>query len=621
MPPPPSFDYYAELQVKRSASLTEINSAYRRLARIHHPDKNPDNQEEATTIFQRLQLAHETLSDPDKRERYDNGDLREDDDDDDPFGFPPFPFPFPFPFEFFFTSRIFRGQPRPASSQAQANYKDAKEENERRRQENKRREKEARELREKQQRLRREAEEASQRAAEQSKALERRRLQDEEQKKQEKRWREMGSISEDERLSTCLHSELCDKVQHTKKFKCGACGVKRGMIAFECPHCSAFLCQLCVTNFSEKRMKLEAQEQTKESGKREDSAGVSDKPTNNQSNANKSTPGQPATKKPEKKKSKTDNPSKQTSAKPTSGKSGSTDEDNLDLDPVLSEAEGDKTAPTSGGQYASDNPYDILADDDKATSLTAEKLTPDASTPAQTVAPLSAAGPDDAQRDDEKPTSAKLSQSQKKKKKRQNKKPTNNDSAKENVNPNSKNQQTNTGIAAEPKATGAIHTNHRQTMAPGSSVSSAQYVTTQTVSNNTIKDNMKTNESMKPQELTNHNAPSGQEKRTGSGRNPKAGATGGYIRALDPAHSLNVADLRRAMETFGAVRSLRITSKRNGTAHVDFAAHDGLRQAMAASPVGVSEQITVRVVELKHCGNCGKAGHVARACRAAKSTN
>lgn len=612
MPPPPSFDYYAELQVERSASLTEINSAYRRLARIHHPDKNPDNQEEATTIFQRLQLAHETLSDPDKRERYDNGDLREDDDDDDPFGFPPFPFPFPF--EFFFTSRIFRGQPRPASSQAQANYKDVKAENERRRQE-------ARELREKEQRLRREAEEARQRAEEQRKerkALERRRLQDEGLKKQEKRWREMGAISKDERLSTCLHSELCDKVQHTKKFKCGACGVKRGMIAFECPHCSAFLCQLCVTKFSEKRMKLEAQEQTKESGKREDSAGVSDKPTTNQFNANKPTLGQPATKKPKKKKSKADKSSKQTSAKPVSGKSGSTNEDNLDLDPVLSEAEGDKTAPTSGGQYASDNPYDILADDDKATSPTPEKPTPDASTPAQTVAPLSAAGPDDAQRDDEKPTSAKLSQSQKKK--RQNEKSTNKDSLKDNVNPNSKTQQTNTGIAAEPKATGAIHTNHRQTVAPGVSKPSAQNVSAQSVSNNTIKGDVKANESTKPQEPKHQSAASRQEEPTSSGRNPTAGATGGYIRALDPAHVPTVADLRRAMEKFGAVRSLRITNKRNGTAHVHFSAHDGLRQAMAASPVVVSEQATVRVVELRHCDNCGKAGHVARTCRAAKST-
>lgn len=580
MPPPPSFDYYAELQVERSASLTEINSAYRRLARIHHPDKNPDNQEEATTIFQRLQLAHETLSDPDKRERYDNRDLWEDDDDDDLSGFPPFPFPFPF--QFFFTSRVFRGPPRPASSQAQANYKDVKAENERRRQENKRREQEARELREKEQRLRREAEQARKREAERSKVLEKRRLQDEELMKQEKRWREMGAISKDERLSTCLHSEMCGKVQHTKKFKCDACGVKRGMIAFECPHCSASLCQLCVTNFSERRMKLEAQEHKEESGKREDSAGVSGKPITNKANANQPTTGQPATKKPKKKKSKTENHSQQTSGKPTSGKMSSSNEDNLDLDPVLSEAEVDKTAPTSGGQYASDNPYDIIADD-------------------------------------EKPTSAKSSQS--KKKKRQNKKSTKKDSAKENVNPISKNQQTDADIAVEPKATGATHTTHRQTVAPGSSECSTQSVSAQPVPNSTIKGNVKANESIKPQQPKHHSSASRQEKPTSSGRNPTAGATGGYIRALDPDSVPTVADLRQAMEKFGAVRSLRITNKRNGTAHVDFAVHDGLCRAMAASPVVVNELITVRIVELRHCDVCGKAGHVARACRAAKSPN
>lgn len=617
MPPPPSFDYYAELQVERSASLTEINSAYRRLARIHHPDKNPDNQEEATTIFQRLQLAHETLSDPDKRERYDNRDLWEDDDDDDLSGFPPFPFPFPF--QFFFTSRVFRGPPRPASSQAQANYKDVKAENERRRQENKRREQEARELREKEQRLRREAEQARKREAERSKVLEKRRLQDEELMKQEKRWREMGAISKEERLSTCLHSEMCDKVQHTKKYKCGACGVKRGMIAFECPHCSASLCQLCVTNFSERRMKLEAQEHKEESGKREDSAGVSGKPITNEANANKPTTGQPATKKPKKKKSKTENHSKQTSGKPTSGKISSSNEDNLDLDPVLSEAEVDKTAPTSGGQYASDNPYDIIADDEKATPLTPEKSPPDASTPAQTVAPLSAAGPDDAQRDDEKPTSAKSSQS--KKKKRQNKKSTKKDSAKEDVNPISKNQQTDADIAVEPKATGATHTTHRQTVASGSSESSAQNEASRSISNNTTKGDVKAKESTESQEPKHHSSASRQEKPTSSGRNPTAGATGGYIRALGPDNVPTVADLRQAMEKFGAVRSLRITNKRNGTAHVDFAAHDGLRRAMAASPVVVNEFITLRIVELRHCDVCGKAGHVARACRAAKSPN
>lgn len=53
-PPAPSFDYYAELGVSKSATTQEITAAYKRLARLHHPDKNPTDQETATTKFQRV---------------------------------------------------------------------------------------------------------------------------------------------------------------------------------------------------------------------------------------------------------------------------------------------------------------------------------------------------------------------------------------------------------------------------------------------------------------------------------------------------------------------------------------------------------------------------------------
>ncbi|KAL2278855.1 hypothetical protein FJTKL_14040 [Diaporthe vaccinii] len=623
MPPPPSFDYYAELEVERSASLTEINSAYRRLARIHHPDKNPDNQEEATTNFQRLQLAHETLSDPVKRARYDNAPsgsvFSQDDeglweDENDDFDFPPFPFPF----VFLFTSRIFRGPPRRGTSQAQAAYDDLKAEHERRRQENKRREDEARELREKEQRLRREAKEACERAAERSKALERRRLQDEELKKQEMRWKEKGAVSKDDRLRTCLHSDLCDKIQHTKKFKCTACSAKRGMIAFECPHCSAFLCQLCVTGFSERRKKLEMQEQMEGPGTSKDSAGASGEPTISKPNDKPAT-GESAAKKP-KKKSKTGKSAKQTAI---SGKSGNINEDNTERDPGLSEVDEDKAAPTSAGLFASDNPYNILVDDENTTSLTSEKSATDASTAAHAAAahaaaPLSTARPNLAKGDNEKPASTKLAQS---KKKRQNKKSANKDSTKENVNLRGQDQQTDTGIVVEPKATGAVHSTHRQTLASSPSESYSQNVAAQPVSNNTVKHDVKTNVSIKPQKPKHHSAPSREEKPTGPGYGPSAGATGGYIRALNPASSPNLADLRQAMEKFGAVKSLKIFNKRRGTSHVDFAEHDSLRRAIAASPVVVSEQVTVRVVELKHCDTCGKSGHIAQTCRATKNPN
>ncbi|KAI3321312.1 DnaJ-domain-containing protein [Xylariaceae sp. AK1471] len=64
-------DYYAVLEVAQGVSDQDINIAYRRLARIHHPDKNPGNEEAATAMFQKIQAAFETLSNPSKRQAYD----------------------------------------------------------------------------------------------------------------------------------------------------------------------------------------------------------------------------------------------------------------------------------------------------------------------------------------------------------------------------------------------------------------------------------------------------------------------------------------------------------------------------------------------------------------------
>lgn len=475
MPPPPSFDYYAELQVDRSASSTEITSAYRRLARIHHPDKNPDNQEEATTIFQRLQLAHETLSDPFKRAQYDNGG-------DEPFESEPFrsdpfqfhPSPPPFIFEFFFSFR--RSNP-PAFEQAQAA-------------ERQRREDEAN-IKRKEQRQRQEDKVARANEAKKNEALAKRHLHDEELKKQEKRWEELGAVSKDEKLRTCLHSDLCEKIQHTKKFKCTSCSAKRGMTAFECPHCSASLCQLCVTTFSERRKRLGAKEQIGGSDVPRNSAGTDGKPTSNKPNVNKSDvketivpepdanepmTGSAATKKPKKKKSKAKNAKTDGSSEqaPISGKSGSNRKGNKERDPGLTEANEDEAAPTSRAPFASDNPYDILTRDDETTD------------------------------------------------------------------------------------------------------------------------------------------------RPGSVGSPPAGPTSGHIRALGTTLLPPSAILRQAMEKFGTVRSLRITNKRRGIAHVKFVTRDGLSRAMAASPVVVEGTVNILVEQLKQCHICGKAGHDAETCRVAQ---
>ncbi|MCC6683324.1 MAG: molecular chaperone DnaJ [Phycisphaeraceae bacterium] len=63
-------DYYEILSVERNASDEQIKRAYRKLAMKHHPDRNPGNAE-AETSFKEAAEAYEVLSDPQKRQRYD----------------------------------------------------------------------------------------------------------------------------------------------------------------------------------------------------------------------------------------------------------------------------------------------------------------------------------------------------------------------------------------------------------------------------------------------------------------------------------------------------------------------------------------------------------------------
>ncbi|XP_041658453.1 dnaJ homolog subfamily B member 6a [Cheilinus undulatus] len=64
-------DYYQVLGVRRDVSADEIKKAYRKLALRWHPDKNPENKEEAEKKFKELSEAYEVLSDADKRSIYD----------------------------------------------------------------------------------------------------------------------------------------------------------------------------------------------------------------------------------------------------------------------------------------------------------------------------------------------------------------------------------------------------------------------------------------------------------------------------------------------------------------------------------------------------------------------
>ncbi len=63
-------DYYKILGVDKKASTDEIKKAYRKLAKIHHPDANKNNPA-AEEKFKEIGEAYEVLKDPEKRSRYD----------------------------------------------------------------------------------------------------------------------------------------------------------------------------------------------------------------------------------------------------------------------------------------------------------------------------------------------------------------------------------------------------------------------------------------------------------------------------------------------------------------------------------------------------------------------
>jgi hypothetical protein len=288
----------------------------------------------------------------------------------------------------------------------------------------------------------------------------------------------LDAVSKEEKLETCLHSEVCGKFKHSKNFKCTACTEKRSMIAFQCPHCSASLCQLCVSTFSKRRKRVQMKEQMVQSSIRRESGGMGDGPSSDEPDTNK-----------------------------------------------LNKTKDNDNGPMSASLR------------------------------------LVVSVPSNQRRD-----------------------------------PRSR----------RPKPT---HLPSRL-----SSQARAETITKSTMQ--ACRKHVKTRQQLlleyRLPVITVRCSDRDDKPTDATGSKP----TRGYVGTLPTTPMPPMAILRRAMESFGVVVSLRVTNERLGIAHVEFAKHDGLCRAIAASPMLVNEAVKVRVAELKHYRAYGKDGHDAQHCKA-----
>ncbi|KAI0477782.1 hypothetical protein GGR56DRAFT_692570 [Xylariaceae sp. FL0804] len=210
-------DWASILGVAPTATEHEVTAAYRRLARVHHPDKNMDRQAEATEIFKKCQHeayysthAHQIASEQLRAQAF----AREQE-----------------------ASQAFRQARarregmeqrlarRIALAQARLDRERAQERAEQEAREDAREVAQARELRWRREEL-----------------------------GQVARWEKQHAVTEEQKSKTCLHSEFCEKIVFHENFTCAACDRKRHLTASKCPHCSALLCAPCVAVFNAKRL-------------------------------------------------------------------------------------------------------------------------------------------------------------------------------------------------------------------------------------------------------------------------------------------------------------------------------------------------------------------------------
>ncbi|EKD20468.1 uncharacterized protein L3040_004244 [Drepanopeziza brunnea f. sp. 'multigermtubi'] len=271
MPLRPTFDLYEALEIDATATKGEIISSYRRLARDHHPDKNPDNAE-ATANMQKINAAYEILKNQELRANYDrqtpntrfsfNSDQYQSGDeyDDwenysyeqeergdyfDGFGFEGFPFG---EHEFGFGGRSARNLRDDARAELIKKIKEMEEAMKR-----------AEELRvqARDQRIKREAEvkaQAEQKEQKQKLAAEEKEKRLRKEKSgQEAIWKAKKATTPSLQRKSCLHSEFWPRQQMKSKFQCMGCLRKRGPVGFKCPYCSSLQCQSCLDDFRVKR--------------------------------------------------------------------------------------------------------------------------------------------------------------------------------------------------------------------------------------------------------------------------------------------------------------------------------------------------------------------------------